>query len=358
MRLHIFDARDPADAGRWAARHASWAAREVFAHPAYVRLFATGRDQPLAAYAETGDGFVLYPFVLRRIDAPHLAHAGRYDLTSAYGYAGAYAEGVDDVAAKRFWLLFDEFCRQRRVVSEFTRWSPLTHGRLPTPAPPGPASTQVVRDLDRTDDQLWREFAHKVRKNVNRARREGVTVEFDHSGAGLADFLRIYHATMDRRRARADYYFTPAFFATLVRELAGQYVLVHARHAGRVVSTELVLVSATTVWSYLGGTEADAFELRPNDLLKVETMRWARDAGRRWYVLGGGYRPDDGIFRYKKAFAPHGLVPFAPGRRVHDEAAYAELVAAHLAEGRSRDPDFQPDPSFFPAYRCPLPDPG
>ena len=75
---------------------------------------------------------------------------------------------------------------------------------------------------------------------------------------------------------------------------------------GRVVSTELVFVAAEHVYSFLGGTLTEALELRANDLLKHEIIRWARDAGRKTFVLGGGYGAADGIFRYKLSFAPKG----------------------------------------------------
>ena len=68
MKLEIWNARRVADARRWEAVHRAWARREIFAAPAYVRLFAEEHDEPLAAYAETSSGFILYPFVLRPVD--------------------------------------------------------------------------------------------------------------------------------------------------------------------------------------------------------------------------------------------------------------------------------------------------
>ena len=49
-------------------------------------------------------------------------------------------------------------------------------------------------------------------------------------------------------------------------------------------------------------------------------------------MLGGGYGADDGIFRYKRSFAPHGLVPFFVGRRV---LAAGAVPGAH-ASGPAR----------------------
>ncbi|HEY2675032.1 MAG TPA: GNAT family N-acetyltransferase [Rugosimonospora sp.] len=356
MRFEIWDARDARDRARWRAAHEALPTREVYADPAYVGLFAGEGEEPLAAYAETGSGSVLYPFILRPIAAPRL-DSGRCDITSAYGYAGAFCSAPpDDPDAKEFWAAFDGFCRDRRVVSEFTRLSLFDDERLAYPGRVEPRLVNVVCDLRVPEDEAWRGYEHKVRKNVNRALRGGVTIEVDETGARLDDFLRIYAGTMDRRGAAASFYFPRGFFETIIREMPGRYAFFHALHSGRVVSTELVLASADTLYSYLGGTEQDAFDLRPNDLLKVEVCRWGRGRAMKRFVLGGGHGPDDGIFRYKRAFAPDGLVPYAVGTRVLDERGYARLCEAHRAEGLRRDPGWAPDPGFFPGYRCALPD--
>jgi lipid II:glycine glycyltransferase (peptidoglycan interpeptide bridge formation enzyme) len=197
-------------------------------------------------------------------------------------------------------------------------------------------------------DELWMDFEHKVRKNVNKARRSGVTVVVDPAGERLDDFLRIYNETMDRREAGGGYYFGRGFFERIGADLPGQHCYLHALHEGEVISTELVLVSEENVYSFLGGTDSRFFALRPNDLLKHEIIAWAKAQGKRRFVLGGGYEPDDGIYRYKLAFAPHGAVPFFAGTRVLRPDAYEALVRARAAA----EPGWQPRPGFFPAYRA------
>ncbi|WBB71727.1 GNAT family N-acetyltransferase [Micromonospora sp. WMMD1128] len=360
MNLEIWNAHDPADAARWARVHERWRRREVVAHPAYVRLFGDPAGAPMAAYARTSAGFVLYPFVLRPVDAPHLreAGAGWQDIASPYAASsgGPFQEGVSEAEAKDFWAAFDEWCRSRRVVTEFARLHVFGDRILPYPGQVRPRLPNVLRDLRVPADVRWREFEHKVRKNVNKARRSGVVVEADPTGARLDDFLAVYSATMDRRGAEETYHFSRAFLEAVIRELTGQFVFFHALHEGRVVSSELALLSADHIWSFLGGTDERAFALRPNDLLKVEMFDWAERHGRIGCLLGGGYRPDDGIFRYKRSFAPDTLLTYCTGSRVLNEPAYDALTAAHHREGVRRDPGWQPDPTFFPAYRAPLPD--
>lgn len=90
--------------------------------------------------------------------------------------------------------------------------------------------------------------------------------------------------------------------------------------------------------------------MRPNDLLKYEIMRWARGLGKQHFVLGGGYRPNDGIYRYKLSFAPLGAVPFFTGTRVLNMQLYDTLVQNAAAVGCQSSGNKASD--YFPAYRA------
>nr|WP_240148372.1 GNAT family N-acetyltransferase [Diaminobutyricibacter tongyongensis] len=205
----------------------------------------------------------------------------------------------------------------------------------------------VVCDLGLEPDALWMSFDQKVRKNVKKAQRSGVVVEVDTTGSRFDEFIAIYEATMDRRGADGGYYFQREFFEAIHREMPGQFAYFHALLDGAVISTELVLLSQESGYSFLGGTLDHAFAVRPNDLLKYEVMRWLAESGRRWFVLGGGYEAGDGIFRYKRAFAPNGIRPFAVGMRIIDPDSYRRLVEHRQAE--QAEPLRQ---GFFPEYRA------
>ena len=279
-----------------------------------------------------GDG-VLYPFHLRELPGGAEGH----DIVTPYGYGGAFRTG--EANADAFWAAFDLWAAEHRVVSELVRFSLFRERMLPYPGQREQRLVNVVRDLGADP---WMDFEHKVRKNVNKARRSGLRVEIDETGARLDDFLRVYQGTLTRREADERYRFPRDFFERIRDGLPGHYVFAHVLDGDRVVSAELVLLSATTAYSFLGGTDEAAYALRPNDLLKVELFRWAEAAGKRRFVLGGGYEDDDGIFRYKRSFAPHGLVPFEIGMRVLDQDVYDSLTS-RTGPGETR---------FFPAYRA------
>jgi hypothetical protein len=352
--LRILNALIPEEREAWLTAWREWPDREVYAHPDYPALYAS-EGRPLCALLAAPRGTVLYPFLLRDTSTdPALSCAGAYfDLVTPYGYGGAvwWGDGDPDALAGEFWPAFDAWAAETGVVAEFVRFSLFAETLLPYPGERVVRQPNIVRSLDLDEETLRMDFEHKVRKNIKKAQRSGLTVEFDLDGCRFDSFYSIYTATMDRREASQSYYFPREYFEALHRGLAGQFLYAHTIREGEILSTELVLASQNRLYSFLGGTHASAFELRPNDLLKFEIMRWGRENGKRDYVLGGGYSPGDGIFRYKQSFAPNGARDFPTGSRVLNRAAYDTLVRVKAENYAQQGREWTPTEGFFPAYR-------
>lgn len=354
-KFNVWDASHEEGYAAWLALWQRWPLQEVYAHPGYVRLYAEAPHRAICAALQSDQGCVLYPFIMRSIGGEPwcVGLPALHDLITPYGYGGPFfwGEGDREEVATRFWTQFDQWAASQAVVSEFIRFSLFSDALLPYPGQREVKQENVICPLDQGDELRWMSFEHKVRKNVNKAKKSGLSILFDPEGQRLDDFLHIYRETMDRRSAASGYYFSRAYFERLQREIPGQYMYVHALHEGQVVSTELVLVSKEAVYSFLGGTDSDAFDLRPNDLLKYEIMRWASGEQKRFFVLGGGYQPDDGIFRYKLSFAPTGRAPFHVGHRVFQHGSYAELIAQRSRYTQEVGETWEPKTGYFPAYR-------
>lgn len=347
----ILSAANPDDRARWMQVWQASSDREPFAHPTYAELFADG-GTALAAYYSDASGEVLFPVIARPLSALAwcpIDYAEHVDLVSPYGYGGPFVlSGEGGALADGFWPAFDAWARERGVVAVFSRLSLFEEQRLPWPEGVVENNVNVVVRFDLDEDAHWRRYKSKVRKNVNKARRSGVTCTVERDGAHLDDFLRIYEATMDRNDAGKGYYFDRSFYERIVAEMPESFLFVHTWWEGRIVSTELVMAGARHLYSYLGGTEVEAFDVRPNDLLKHEVCAEGMAKGLEAFVLGGGYKPRDGIFSYKLAFAKDGEVPFHVGQRLLMPEVAGELVEAR----RGSEADWEPAPGYFPPYRA------
>jgi hypothetical protein len=356
----VWDASIPTQRAAWASLWNQWPDREVSAHPGYGELFAGAEDAvKCASFVGTDGSSVMFPFIERIISGSRPSRGSEpilRDIITPYGYGGPFAWDLTDrdrVAAK-FWAEFDAWQTDENIVTEFIRFGLVPEAFLPYPPGKTPRTTNIVRSLDLDDDAMFMSFEQKVRKNVKKAVRNGLTVTLDDTGEFVSEFMRLYVSTMQRRGADAGYFFPPEFFESIHRNLDGQFAYFHVQHHSRIVSTELVLVSERSVYSFLGGTDDSAFDLRPNDLLKHEIIRWARSNGKSSFVLGGGATPGDGIERYKRSLAPDGAVDFFTGQRVLQPEIYGDLVRDRKKQFANADVEWPESSTYFPEYRMPF----
>ena len=342
-----------ADRGDWLDLWAQ-TGREPFAHPDYVALFSKDGEHPRLLAVSDAVRCAIMPVVLRPLASqPWSRGLAGQDATSPYGYGGPFS--ATDLPSD-FWLRVRDWLVDSRLASFFGRLS------LGTPVPSAlpdelrlvAGAENVVVNVTRPPEVQWMHYEHKVRKNVNKARRAQLVASLQDTFTDTGEFTELYHSTMGRRSAARSYYFDVEFFARISTVLAGSHWVAEVRDpAGRLVSAELVLVSDHQAYSFLGGTYAEAFPYAPNDLLKHAVIEHARTAGLSGYVLGGGYQAGDGIFKYKRGFDPHGVRAFH--RLEASVATLCEgLVSLRLAEERRVDPSARLQPGFFPRYRAPL----
>jgi hypothetical protein len=352
VRFRVFDASTDDGVAAWLGMWRAWPGREVMAHPEYARLFARPCDRVVCVAGDGGArGGILFPLVLRPLAAEPWAAAGeaRWDAATPYGYGGPFAWGDRDEAG--YWRAFSEWCREASLVSTFARLSLFPEQLATVPGRVEVRYPNIVVPLAGGPDALWGGYEPKVRKWVQAAEKAGLEVVVDREGARLDAFVAIYESTMRRRDADAWYFFPRSFFEAIVERLAGQFALFFTLSGGEPVSSDLVLCSEEHVYYFLGGTLAEAFPLGPNYLLKHRIASWAIAQGKRAYVLGGGYAAGDGLFRYKRAFARRGEVPFKIASWTHDERACTELAERRAAHARQGGITWAPRPEFFPAYR-------
>lgn len=318
--------------------------------PEYCGLFEDSGKARLFVYRE-GNESVVYPFLLRKVNLiPGLdgkLEQDLYDITSPYGYGGPLATpGADRQTLSNFYQKFSDFCAENNIITEFVRFHPLlgNHAFLTGHIEVERISSVICVNLEASEQEIWSGYERNNRKNIKKAYREGLEVILEEAPAHFADFIHIYNKTLARNQAGRFYYFNESFYDYIHEKLRGNFLYAYTLKGGRVISTELLLCNDTYIHSFLGGTQEEFFEFRPNNILKHEVVKWAKKKGIRYFLLGGGYREGDGIFRYKRSFASGGVLSFYIGKKVHDHAAVSRLE--NILGGSKEDLR-----SYFPSYR-------
>lgn len=338
MAFSILTPGDP----QWAAlfEHLPPDQRDVFYTPSFARLCQetlNRDDEVLCAALWEGDAAVLYPFAKRDLGrlTAFEAFTGRYDMTGLYGRGGLVAAGATPQVLAAFHAAMADYCRASGIVCGFDRYHPV----MANDASAAPDTRImdiggfVVVDMRPPLEAIQEAFKSSVRKDLRKAERNGIQCFAEAGDAHLAEFLDIYHGTMTRNAASEFYYFSAEYFAALCRTIPGQFHFFYALAGEQIVSCELVLHHGKYAHSFLGGTRREALPLSANPMLKWEIIRTLKTQGCEYFLLGGGTQPDDGIFQFKKAYAPEGVLPSRIGGRIWDHDAYQQLKEAMIAAG-------------------------
>jgi hypothetical protein len=335
----ILDVEEEKDYSIWNSVIKQYFKNEPMLKADYYKLFSDSDNRGMAAFYRDNQDIIIYPFMKRGI--PDFQQY--FDIISAYGYGGPYASsGIQPYHWKDFWFMFDAWCHEHMIVSEVIKFGLFGNDACHYPGKIRGVMNNVVRTLEISIPDLYRDYEHKVRKNVKRAEKYQLSFALAHTKDRIDDFLKIYYGTMDRRNAEKKYYFDKKFFQVIDLKMKDNNRVFFVSYEGKPVSTELVLISEENIYSYLGGTNPDYFEMRPNDFLKAKIIEWGHENGYKNYILGGGYGKEDGIYRYKKSFAPDGIKAFKIGSRVLNEEKYREICIQKGVEVKD---------DFIPAYR-------
>jgi serine/alanine adding enzyme len=261
---------------------------------------------------------------------------GRADVTTPYGYGGPVA--VDPRAAPVFYDAYEDWCRQRGVVSTFVRFHPLYANQRYARIHTEPLGSTIAWRLG--EGNLFARLHAHHRRAIRRAQRAELEVTVEGS-PGLAEFVALYERTMARLEADSFYLFGGDYW----RALAGvPCLLVSARRRGELVASVLCFASEPWLHYHLGASSDEGRRLGASNLVLYDAARWGQEQGYELFHLGGGVGGRrDSLFEFKRRFDPGGEREFALGKAVHDEAVYRELAGER---GAGLD-------GFFPAYRAP-----
>lgn len=294
---------------------------------------------------------IVMPFHINSIDTK-VNNIEYFDVTSTYGYGGPlYNDFVNEETLQTFWTLVNRWYANNNIVSEFIRFD-LKGNYLGYNGYIKETMHNIVGQIDDVA-VMHKNYDRKVRKNIKKAEREGITVKIYYNNITneiIDAFYDVYIETMNRTKADSHFYFDKTKVINFITDCVENIAIAIAYYNNKPVSAELILCSNSDIYSFIGGTKSAYFNKRPNDLLKHHIITWAHKRGFKNFVLGGGHGIDDGIFKFKKTFFPNGVVSYFTGRKIVNEAVYTELTKTKFAIKNNLTLIMD---SYFPIYNSP-----
>ncbi|MFI0982406.1 lipid II:glycine glycyltransferase FemX [Streptomyces sp. NPDC021093] len=140
----------------------------------------------------------------------------------------------------------------------------------------------------RSTEDLWSGLNQEWRRNVRRARKEGVEVVVG-SAADLPEFYRLLRITEERdgfRLGRSLAYYARQY-AALNAEEPGRMKLYLARHRGEVLAAHTMITVGRRAWYQTGASADHRREVRPSNALQWHMLLDAHARGADVYDMRG-----------------------------------------------------------------------
>ncbi|WP_158560362.1 lipid II:glycine glycyltransferase FemX [Paenibacillus contaminans] len=352
MLTHWF-VMDTTNASQWRRIIDQLECADVFYTPEYCNLYEkNGEGMAQCFVYQEGDNLVCYPFLLRKIkELPRYANSqvadGLYDIVTPYGYGGPITNVAEPAERLKllesFERIFDEYCKEKRIVTEFVRFHPLlrNHDYYLDIAPQFNRNTVYI-DLRLSEEEIQEQFSGPCKNRIRKAVKEGLTVHSTKSG--IESFITMYYATMDKLGADSFYYFPKETFYNTMDLLEGNSDILEVHLNEKVILSGLFLHYGPYLHFHLIGSDKDYLHLAPTNLLFDYAAKWGKANGFTYLHLGGGYKADDSLYRFKKHFNKGDDLDFYIGKKVRCAEEYRLLTTEFDGE-RYGD--------YFPIYRHP-----
>jgi hypothetical protein len=312
---------------RWDALLAELGITDVYASHGFVAASAPlAGGEPVLLH--DGEGLA-FPLLVRSDPA---------DVVTPYGYGGPLGTPRPDFADA-----YAAWCAGRGIVSSFVVFHPLYRNGDAAAAlgfQPTALAGTVAWPLDVPD--LVAAMHKHHRRIVRRALTEGTETTVTRDPADLAAFVDAYEQTMRRADAAPFYFFAPAYWEALTRDVR-PLVRVDVSRGGELLASVLGMGAPPWLHYHLGGSTEAGRGSGASHLALLGLAEYGREQGYTLLHLGGGVGGRaDSLLEYKRRFAPGGLVDAVIGKAVHDVDAYLALTGAEAVDWDG----------FFPAYRA------
>ncbi len=304
--------------------------------PEYHLAYATrieGASPVMWVFEEGGDRFA-YPFLqapvsVRGTDGK--MHKTAYsDISSIYGYSGPLSTSRDKKFMDHAWQSFGEWAQEKKIIAEFSRYSLFarTKDNAHSDTTIEQNRLSAVIEMQKTADELFSALEKKTRNMIRKAQGQNLSARRLDISAHLDDFRALYDATMQRNEAPGFFYYDDTYYKKLLSLPDDEIRLYGAFAADRMVSACISLSYKQGALYHLGASLPEFAKAGANNLVLFEMSKDLLESGVTYLNMGGGKTTaeDDALLRFKKSNAT-GLDRYYIGKRVLDQAAYAEVIA-------------------------------
>ena len=174
----------------------------------------------------------------------------------------------------------------------------------------------ILIDLTKSEEQLWKDVYTKRRNEVRRAQKEGSHFSIEHTEGSLKKCYGILQEVYNRAKLPIPHY---NFFYDLYRMGPNSKLLIFcAYYESEIIGCMLALSFRDTIYDFYAGNIRKLYKKYPNDLIPWEVVKWGKENNYKVFDFGGAGKPDvpHGVRDYKKKFGGE-FVNYGRYEKVH-----------------------------------------
>lgn len=304
--------------------------QDVYYTPEYYSLYENYRDGNAQCFVFEKDGDIaLYPFLLNSVNKLGYDLDDEYfDIQGAYGYNGIVSSNYDESFIYSFYSVFDEWCKKNNIVAEFTRFHPLINNYIFSENKLDVIKDRktVFLDLNQDIDTIRASFSSSTKRAIKKASKNKLYLKVFENDFSLKDeFVALYNETMDRVGSIPYLFFNKEYFDSLFNlPSVIQFVV---EYQNEVIASSVCFYSKYYFHYHLGASKKDFLNIRPNDFLFEEMIKYSKLKNCKYIHFGGGNTnsQEDGLYKFKKGFS-RDTAKFYIGKKIHNQEVYNEVV--------------------------------
>lgn len=304
--------------------------QDVYFTPDYHQLYEANGDGKATCFVfKREEHIAIYPFLINRInDFGYRLNNYYYDINSAYGYGGVATSCNSASFIREFYVAWNKWCGEHRIVSEFVRFHPIicNHQFSNSYYDINHDRETVYLDITQGIDQIWKNsYSSKCRNMIRKAQKQDYIVDTSIDNNNTNAFESVYYGTMDRLKADNYYLFSEEYFRLLFTN-PKHTKIVTIKKDSITIASMLMLVYGIYAHYHLSGRNISSSDNSVNNYILDIAIKYAQGLGCKIMHFGGGRtrEVDDSLLKFKKSFSStHSS--FFIGTKVHLPEVYNEI---------------------------------
>ena len=180
----------------------------------------------------------------------------------------------------------------------------------------------ILIDLTKSEEQLWKEVHSKRRNEVRRATKEGAYFSIGDTKDSLKKCYGILQEVYSRAKLPIPDYI---YFYNLYSMGSNSKLRIFcAYYDNEIIGCMLALSYKDMIYDFYAGSMKDFYNKYPNDLIPWEVFKWGKENNYKVFDFGGAGKPDVpyGVRDYKKKFGGE-FINFGRYEKVHQPRMFA-----------------------------------